>query len=76
MAQSFTCDGCGANVEVPAVIGFVLKRDYCEACAGNAKAFLEEEEKARVVAQSDFTVKRDRIVKKFCKVLTKLPDVP
>lgn len=76
MAQSFVCDGCGANVEAPIVKGHVLKRDYCESCAENAEAFLEEEEKARVSVQHSFAKMRDVLVKKYGKALTKLPDVP
>jgi len=40
MAATYSCDGCGGNVAKPKVVGAVLKRDYCEACAKNAEAFL------------------------------------
>lgn len=76
MAMSFTCDGCGVNVQEPARIGHVLKRDYCDKCAPSAEAFLEAEEKERIAVQVVFAAKREKLLKSYTKNLLKLPDVP
>ena len=76
MAASFTCDGCGENVDKPSVVGYVLKRDFCETCAPVAESFLVEEENERMAVQVVFASKREKLLKKYGEVIKKLPDVP
>jgi len=75
MAASYTCDGCGCNVEKPKQVGHVLRRDYCDDCAPTAEAFLSEEEQERIAVQAVFIAKREKLLKKYGKNLRKLPDV-
>jgi len=76
MAASFSCDGCGVSVEQPSVVGFVLKRDYCEACAKKAQKFLDAEDKERQALRAAFLAKREKLVEKYGASNFKLPDVP
>lgn len=76
MAASFTCDGCGANVASPNVVGFVIRRDYCEPCAQEAAQFLADEEAERLAVQVAFHGKREKLLQKYAKTLAKLPDIP
>lgn len=76
MASSFTCDGCGCNLVKPVVVGYIIKRDYCEDCAGIAAAFLEADEVERLAAQSAFQGKREKLINEYAKDNFKLPDVP
>lgn len=76
MAASFKCDGCGDPVEVPMVIGHVLKRDYCRSCATVAKAFIETEEGYRREAVAQFTARRQVLIEQCGADSFKLPDVP
>lgn len=76
MAASFTCDGCGVSVEVPMVVGHVLKRDYCAECEKKAQAFIEAEDKERESIRTVFLGKREKLIKKFGADNFKLPDVP
>jgi len=45
MATITQCDGCGQPIvgEVRE-LGLVLRREYCEACHGTAKQFLDEQD--------------------------------
>lgn len=76
MAASYTCDGCGCNVEKPKVVGVVIRRDYCEECEKNAKMFLQVEEEERAHLRERFLEIRKQLINvhgqdgKF-----KLPDV-
>jgi hypothetical protein len=74
MAASFKCDGCGESVEVPVVVGHVLKRDYCRSCEIVAKVFIETEEGYRLEAVAQFAAKRQALIEQYANF--KLPDVP
>lgn len=76
MAASFTCDGCGSSVDVPMVVGHVVKRDYCEACAKSAEKYLEEENVERKTCAEEFRKKRQVLIDFYGKDGFKLPDVP
>lgn len=76
MAVAYSCDGCGCAVENPKKAGFVLKRDYCDACEVIAQAFLEQEERERLNAAAEFKSKRDLLIAHFSINGFKLPDVP
>jgi hypothetical protein len=77
MAASFTCDGCGVNVEQPKVVGSVIKRDYCEVCAKNAESFLAAEEDNRAHFCLRFGEIRQQLINVHGKDgKFKLPDVP
>ena len=76
MATFFRCDGCGEGVDSPKKVGFVLKRDYCPACAAIADKFLHEEEALRKVTQERFVVERALLIAKYSAGGFKLPDVP
>lgn len=76
MALSYSCDGCGAAVEKPKTIGFVLKRDYCENCEKIANAFQEAEEAERLAVATVFKGKREKLIEQYGANNFKLPDVP
>ncbi len=76
MASAFSCDGCGAAVDKPIVVGHVIRRDYCAPCAEIANGFVDEEEAIRREAQSGFAAAREKLVKAALDHLNKLPDVP
>jgi hypothetical protein len=76
MAASFTCDGCMASVEVPIVIGHVLKRDYCELCAARAAEFITAEEDLRKETQARFVEARGKLIGAYGVAGFQLPDVP
>lgn len=81
MAASFTCDGCGNQVDVPTVLGHVIKRDYCEGCATLAEKFLALEEALRNETREKFMAKRATLIGDLYKLKGvaqsfKLPDVP
>lgn len=76
MAATFTCDGCGTPVEVPIVVGHVLKRDYCEACEKKARVFLEAEDAERIAIRTVFLGKREKLIEQYGADGFKLPDVP
>jgi hypothetical protein len=77
MARSFTCDGCGGNIAEPQQLGFILKRDYCPACAKNAEAFLAAEEEQRARFYERFAENRKQLIAVHSKDGSfKLPDVP
>lgn len=77
MARAFTCDGCGANVEKPKVIGRIIPRDYCDSCATNAEAFLVAEEDNRAHIHRHFEEVRSNLIIVHGKEgQFKLPDVP
>lgn len=77
MAASYTCDGCGGNVAKPVVVGFVLKRDYCEECSKNARLFLESENAEREHICARFQEVRKLLIGVHSKDgKFRLPDVP
>ena len=77
MATSYTCDGCGENVEKPKAIGHVIKRDYCERCAKSAEGFLAAEEDNRSHLQQRFAEVRKHLIEVHGMAGSfKLPDVP
>lgn len=76
MASTYICDGCHAPVAEPVKVGHVLARDYCEACAEAANAFIAAEDKERAAVHSVFQGKREKLVKKFGANGFLLPDVP
>jgi len=73
MAAIFTCDGCNQPVAEPKQIGFVLKRDYCEACAVKAKAFLDAQESMLKELRAVFAAARQDMIE--AAGTFKLPDV-
>jgi hypothetical protein len=76
MAVSFICDGCGCSVAKPKWIGTVIVRDYCEACAKNAEAFLAEEEENRANYRQSFAEARRQLISAYGKEgRFRLPDV-
>ena len=75
MAASYSCDGCGANVTKPNVVGRVIKREYCTDCAIVALAFIESEEKLRRDTQEAFIDARAKMIAN-APADFKLPDVP
>lgn len=76
MSASFTCDGCRSSVDVPTVVGVVLKRDYCDECAKKAKQFSEAEEALRKTMHERFVTDRDLLIATYSEGGFKLPDVP
>lgn len=76
MAMAYSCDGCGCSVEKPKRVGFVLTRDYCDACEKVAHAFQETEEAARMALVASFKEKRDAVISEYHAKGFKLPDVP
>jgi hypothetical protein len=77
MAASYTCDGCGVNVEKPKKVGYVLPRDYCEQCAKEAQGFLAAEEDNRKHFCARFEEVRKHLINVHGKAgAFKLPDVP
>lgn len=76
MAASYTCDGCGAGVKKPEIVGHVIKREYCEACATKAKDFLDAEELLRDACHHQFLGARTTLINTISEGGFKLPDVP
>ena len=76
MSVFFKCDGCGEGVDSPKKVGFVLKRDYCSACAVTADNFLNEEEELRKATQERFVDERAAIIARYSVGNFKLPDLP
>lgn len=76
MAKSYTCDGCGVNVDQPKVVGHVIRREYCEQCAKNAESFLAAEEDHRAHYCRRFEEIRQQLINVHGNGGTfKLPDV-
>ena len=76
MATYYACDGCGAAVDSPKKVGFVLKRDYCPTCAAIADKFLHEEEELRKATQERFVDERALLIARYAVDNFKLPDLP
>ena len=76
MAILYHCDGCGAAVDSPKKVGFVIRREYCDRCAAIADKFLHEEEALRKVTQERFVDERAALIARFSADGLKLPDVP
>jgi len=76
MASAFSCDGCGEGVAKPKRIGFVIVRDYCEACAKHANTFLDDEEAMRASLVGAFVSQRELLIQQFGANSFRLPDVP
>jgi hypothetical protein len=75
MAVSYSCDGCGVAVEIPARVGKITQREYCEDCGLKAQAFVDAEEALRLEVQQAFVKKREALIAKHGKSGFKLPDV-
>jgi hypothetical protein len=76
VAASYSCDGCGVKIDEPLIVGHIVKRDYCEACARKAEAFLEAEELLRANASHQFVTARAALIATAAIDGFKLPDVP
>ena len=75
MAVVHLCDGCGKPAENPAVVGVVVRREYCAACAVIAKEFLAAEDALRVDLVENFRQARDKMIAAASAGNFKLPDV-
>lgn len=76
MSTILICDGCGEPLAVPAEVGHIIKRQYCEQCAEIAEKFLAEEEALRKAAHEKFIDDRAALIARFSADGGKLPDVP
>ena len=75
MAQRFVCDGCGALIEhEPTKIGFVVRPDYCDACAKNAMEYMADIDKLHTDLSGRWTKGLADTRAKWAKKLQKLPD--
>lgn len=66
MAASFSCDGCGKRLNGGhKKLGFVLRRDYCEACMDAAETFLKERDAIHDAAALVWTQGNADLLAKF-----------
>ena len=75
MAVVHLCDGCGKPAENPAVVGVVVRREYCEKCAEIAREFLKAEDALRVDLVENFATARKTMIDAASAGGFKLPDV-
>lgn len=75
MAVVHLCDGCGKPAENPAVVGVVVRREYCEKCAEIAQEFLAAEDALRVDLVENFATARKTMIDAASAGGFKLPDV-
>lgn len=75
MAIVHLCDGCGKPAESVALVGVVVKREYCETCAVIAQEFLVAEDALRVDLVEQFATARKTMIDAASQGGFKLPDV-
>ena len=73
MATRRVCDGCGSTEEPMALIGTIIKRDYCSKCATAASAYLERRNRAHERAVEKWLEKHNAILEEYFP-LEHLPD--
>lgn len=75
MATKHFCDGCEAAIEgEPQVRGYVIKRDYCEACAEKVDAYQSEMDAIHNDLSERWVVQIRQLRKRYHKQVTLLPD--
>jgi hypothetical protein len=72
----YKCDGCGEPIEEAEVLGQVIERHYCGACADNVRQWEFDIQAAREEARDLFIKRRDEAKDKFVDKSPegKLPD--
>lgn len=75
MSVVHLCDGCRKPTDVSVVVGIIVRREYCEACAVIAREFLQAEDALRVDLVTRFAETRNNMIAIASKDGFRLPDV-
>lgn len=75
MSIVYHCDGCEKPIGAPIEKGHVTRRQYCEACAVKAEAFLEAEEALRKRLYEQFNAERQVLIDTCSENGFLLPDI-
>lgn len=73
MSTKRVCDGCGSAEEPMALVGKIIKRDYCPKCAALAFDYLKRRDRAHERAVEKWLEKHNAILEEFIP-LEHLPD--
>ena len=76
MAQITICDGCGdAIADEPHKAGFVIRRDYCDACFERFSEFQADVDALHTALGEKWAKGLERLRSSAAKKLKLLPDV-